>query len=203
MNRLRARLRASFLLLPAVLVAGALIALGTNPSSGQDRRAAGRPTAGVEAPTKAHAALHSLAGEWSAKVKIPASRGSQKQSFRARESNRICCGGLFLLTDLRSTSKKTPRGAHSILGFDPTRQRYLLTRADARKTSLARGLGSHDPATDSLTFTVGQSNDSGGITRTREVFAWEGTNRRTLTIYAADGEGEESILMSIRYRRRE
>jgi hypothetical protein len=128
--------------------------------------------------------------------------GDKLDKARATETVRTCCGGLFVLTELKGKSKKTPRGGRGILGYDPARGRYLLAWADTRSTSLSTREGDYDEESDTLTFLYERQDRRGGTQQVREVFTWDGADRRSRTISVIGDDGSESPLLAIEYRRK-
>lgn len=135
-------------------------------------------------------------------IEVRAEGAGKPEKFRAAESVRACCNGLFVLTELRSSGKKSPRGGNGILGYDPARGRYLLAWADTRSGSLSTAEGEYDEENDSLTFVYEKADGQGGTQQVREVFAWDGPNRRSRTLFAVGGDGSEPPLVAIAYRRK-
>jgi hypothetical protein len=160
------------------------------------------PRAADEAPSVEHAVLQRLVGVWSARLKVSEGAGPRAGRSRATETNRTCCGALFVLTELDGKSKKVPTGGRGILGYDPARGRYILAWADARSASLATGDGIYDPEADTLTFQYTRRDGNGGTEQVREVFAWDGPDRRSRTVSTVGEDGSNSILLTITYRRR-
>ncbi len=191
--------------LPAMLLVPVILGVLTAPGAPLRARQRGRSTAAAPAvvpPTREHAVLHRLIGEWSARMKVSAKAGDKPEKSRATETVRTCCAGLFVLTELRGKAKKSPRGGRGILGYDPARGRYNLAWAGARSSSLSTGEGDYDPESDTLTFDYEMPDGRGGTRPVREVLAWNGPDRRSRTIFTAGTDGSELPLITIHYRRK-
>lgn len=134
-------------------------------------------------------------------MEVSATAGAKPDKIRALETVRACCGGLFVLTELRAKSKKTVSGGRGILGYDSARGRYILSWADARSTSLAIGGGDYDEEKDTITFFYERPDGSGSTQLMRDVYAWEDENRRSRTISVLDDDGSARPLIVIQYRR--
>ncbi len=193
-------------LIPA-LILGSLAALSAAPHP-TDSAGAGTPqrnAAGDGASTVSeglgHALLERLAGDWNARVKSKGDDGKFRK-WKAVEIGRICCGGQFLRIEFNGKAKKTVKGNRTILGFNLALDRFILTRADLNHGSLAWGRGAYDPKSDTLTMQVEVPDGDGGVRAVREVIAWDGPDRRTLTVSTIDPDGAESVVMSVRYKRR-
>ncbi len=188
-----------------MLLASVILGVLTVPGAPVFAQQRGRTTSAAPAvvpPTREHAILHRLIGEWSARMEVSAKAGDKPEKSRATETVRTCCDGLFVLTDLKGKAKKSPRGGRGILGYDPARGRYIFAWAGARSSSLSSGEGEYDPESDTLTFVYEMPDGRGGTQPVREVFAWDGPDRRSRTIFAVGADGSESPLVVVRYRRK-
>lgn len=174
--------------------------LTPSPTAQQGGATAAGPS--TPPPSAEHAVLHRLIGKWSARMETRPGADEKFDKSRATETVGTCCGGLFVLTDLKGKKKKTPRGGRGILGYDPARGRYLMAWADTRSTSLVLNAGDYDEASDTLTFVYEQPDGQGGTRQVREVFAWDGADRRSRTISVIGDNGSESPLLVIEYRRK-
>ncbi len=188
-----------------MLIMSLLLVALSAPGAPLVAQQSGRPTAVAPTsppPTPEHAVLHRLLGEWSARMEVSAKAGDKPDKVRATETVRTCCDGLFVLTELRGKAKKTPRGGRGILGYDPARGRFLLTWADTRSTSLDMGECDYDQASDTISF-VYERLDVGGVTQqVRDVFSWDGPDRRSRTISVIGDDGSAWPLVAIQYRRK-
>ena len=183
-----------------VLLACLLLAPAAPPAAQQRNLPAAAP---IEPPPSAeHAVLHRLLGEWSASMEVSGANGEGTEKIRATEVVRSCCGGLFVIPELSGRTKRTPRGGRGILGYDPARGRYLLTWADTRSTSLASGEGDYDEAGDAITFVYERPDGRGGRQQLRDLFAWDGPDRRSRTISIIGDDGSERPWIVIQYRRK-
>jgi len=135
-------------------------------------------------------------------MEVSGEDASRPEKIRATEVVRSCCGGLFVLAELRGKTKRTPRGGRGILGYDPARDRYLLTWADTQSTSLAIGEGGYDEAGDAIAFVYERPDGRGGRQRLRDLFAWDGPDRRSRTVSIIGDDGSERPMIAIQYRRK-
>jgi hypothetical protein len=190
----------SLVLLAAVTTAAA-VTTSSHPHAAV-MASAPAPPAVATAVSPGHTILKRDVGTWRARIERAASPGGPLKATKGTEVNTLCCGGLFLLTDLNSSAKKRPFSMRRILGYDPVRDKYISATADSTTSALAFSDGDYDPATVTLTF-QGEGGDAGGVMRrVREVLAWEGRDRRTLTIYTPGPDGQEAVSLRITYRRR-
>jgi len=152
-------------------------------------------------PTPEHALVLRDAGAWSTQMLNRPRPGGGSSSARGRETDTVCCGGNFLVTDHLADSKKEPFAGHGILGYDPDRKRYVLASVDTADATLEVHEGEYDAAGDTLTFRFDAADGRGGTTATREVLQWKGPDQRTLTVLAPGVGGRDQAGMTIKYRR--
>jgi hypothetical protein len=179
---------------PALLLAAALAvcaAPGATIARGADQAAGA-----------GHAILARLVGVWDAKIGKYSTSGKRVESSRAVETSTLCCGDLFLLTDLKGTRRDKSLFAHSVIGYDPGRTTYTLARIDAARPSFTSGEGEYDAAAGVLTFRVSEPDGRGGRRPLREVITWKGQDARTRAVYATGPDGREILEMEVRYKRR-
>lgn len=149
-----------------------------------------------------HSLLARQVGIWDARVERRKKESGRIERSRAVETNRLCCGGLFLVTEFEGKVDRRPHQGHGILGYDPARKKYTLTWIDSLQSSFTHGEGDYDAALDTLTLRLEHPDGTGGVVRHRAILTWKGRDARRLTVYAAGPDGEEIVDRMIKYRRR-
>src|SRR5262249_26750700 len=88
-----------------------------------------------QAPRPEHALLAQQEGTWDAVVEIPTgTQGASSQKSSGTETARMCCGGLWLVTDFKSDSSSPPFEGHGITGYDATKRQYVYVWVDTDVT---------------------------------------------------------------------
>jgi hypothetical protein len=117
------------------------------------------------------------------------------------ETAALCCDGQFLVTDLAGADRKRPFTAHSLLGYDPQRKKYIRASIDSSDRALTVTEGDYDAAADALTLLLPQADGQQGAMARRETLGWKGPDERFLKVLLAGATGQESHGRTIEYRR--
>jgi hypothetical protein len=153
-------------------------------------------------PTPAHDLLRRDAGAWSAKIDDHREKSAGGGSDKATEVGTICCGGLFLTTEIIGDGRDAPFLGHRLLGYDPERKKYMSAQVDtAAGGGMLLGEGEYDSVTDLLEMSLAAPHGAGGAARLRLVEEWKGREQRTSTLYARGADGAEKAAVVTRYRR--
>jgi hypothetical protein len=162
---------------------------------------AGSGTAPAPAPSPEQAIVARGAGTWKASIDERMDPKRPKTSAKATETATLCCGGLFLVTDLTSTERGRPYAGHGLFGYDPGTKKFVRAWIDTIERVLSIAEGDYDASGDTLTLKVSQPDGKGGTIVRREVVAWDGRDQRLRTLYLPGVEGGESPGLTIKYRR--
>lgn len=155
----------------------------------QDAKTGNQPMPDPKTP--AHAALATLAGDWTTTCKMAGDKPSDSQM---KEKAELLCNGLWL--------KWTAEGSHEgkqlqgvwLAGYDPFAKKYrsvFVSNDDAQP--YAEMDGTYDEAKKTWTFT----GDCGDGNKMRSVMAVKDANSMVETIYMIDPDGKEAEHMTM------
>jgi len=177
----------------AALVAGtaALLAAGLHALAQEPAR-----------PTAEHAALALSEGTWDARVEISmGAPGTPPQVSKGVETNHMCCGGLWMISEFKSDPGSAPFEGYGLTGFEPSKKKYIVTWVDSDLTTPMSSEGTYDPKTRTLTMR-GSMTSRGKTLQWRNVEVWKDDDTRQFTMYQRGPDGKESPSLSITYTRR-
>jgi hypothetical protein len=154
-------------------------------------------------PGPEHALLARGAGTWDAAVEFKAGPpGAPPQVSKGVETSRLCCGGLWLITDFKSTPPAAPFEGHGVIGYDPVKKRYVATWIDTDLTRPMMSEGTFDAAGKVMTMKGRMERGSGETVSWTEVETWKDDGHRVFTMAMSGADGVESGAFTITYTRR-
>jgi hypothetical protein len=141
-------------------------------------------------------------GTWEASVEISMGPpGTPPQRSKAVETNRVCCGGLWLVTEFKSNPGSAPFEGHGITGYDPSGRKYISTWVDSDLTTPMVSEGAYDATGMTLTLR-GSMMSKGKTLRWRSVEAWKDDDTRQYTVFMRGPDGKETPSLNVAYTRR-
>jgi len=182
----RERSRRAALGAVAALVAGGLCAIAQEPAR----------------PTAEHATLALSEGTWDASVQISmGAPGTPPQVSKGVETNHMCCGGLWMISEFKSDPGSAPFEGYGMTGYEPSKKKYITTWVDSDLTMPMISEGIYDAKTRTLTLR-GSMTAQGKTLQWRNVEVWKDDDTRQYTMYQRGPDGKESPSLSITYTRR-
>jgi len=149
-----------------------------------------------------HASLARDEGTWETAVEIQMGPpGSRPESSKGLETDRLCCGGLWLIKEYKSDPSKPPFEGHGLIGYDPARKKYVAVWVDSDLTTPMISEGTYDASSRTMTMR-GSMSANGKELRWRDVEVWKDDDTRQFTTYRPGPDGRESPSMSITYTRK-
>jgi hypothetical protein len=147
-------------------------------------------------PTKAHAHLASLAGEWRGEeILHPSAWAPERRTAIGTFSSKMILDGMYLTHDyVEERDGKVVFRGHGIYGWDPKRERYTMHWFDSMGFPPSETLGVLDGAT--LTF-----QNSGAHGHARYTYALLDADRFTFRIDNSRDGQSWSPVMEGEYRR--
>jgi len=193
-------------------IAAALLAAGLYAAAADNPKPAAPPEGGAkqeaaqaqEIPkaTAEHAALGRAEGTWDASVEISMGPpGTPPQISKGVETNRLCCGGLWMITEFKSNPGSSSFEGHGITGYEPAKKKYTSTWVDSDLTTPMTSEGAYDAAGKTLTMR-GSMMSRGKTMQWRDVEVWKDDDTRQFTMYRRGPDGKETPSLSITYTRR-
>jgi uncharacterized protein DUF1579 len=197
--------RATLVVLAAALLAAGLYAAGPDdaksaPAAEGDAKRDAAPE--ITKPSTEHTGLRRAEGTWDASVEISTGPpGTAPQVSKGVETNRLCCGGLWLVTEFKSNPGSPPFEGHGITGFEPARKKYISTWVDSDLTTPMTSEGSYDATGNTLTMR-GSMTSKGKTLQWRDVEVWKDDDTRQFTVFMRGPDGKETPSLNINYTRR-
>src|SRR3989449_10727555 len=152
--------------------------------------------------TAEHAALGRAEGTWDASVEISMGPpGTPPQISKGVETNRLCCGGLWMITEFKSNPGSSPFEGHGITGYEPAKKKYTSTWVDSDLTTPMTSEGAYDAAGKTLTMR-GSMMSRGKTMQWRDVEVWKDDDTRQFTMYRRGAARQGARRLSITYTRR-
>src|SRR2546425_1464959 len=174
-------------------IAAALLAAGLYAAA---------PAQEIPKATAEHAALGRAEGAWDASVEVSMGPpGSPPQTSKGVETNRLCCGGLWVISEFKNNPGSSAFEGHGITGYEPAKKRYISTWVDSDLTTPMTSEGAYDAAGKTLTMR-GSMMSRGKTKQWRDVEVWKDDDTRQFTMYRRGPDGKETPSLSITYTRR-
>jgi len=152
-------------------------------------------------PTQAHDVLRRDAGAWSAKFDDRREKSTGLGSDKATEVGTLCCGGLFLTTEIAGEGRDAPYLGHRLIGYDPGRKKYISAQVDTTGGGMLLGVGEYDSVAGLLQLSLRPPQAPDAAPRLRLVEEWKGREQRTSTLFSVAPDGAEKVALVARYRR--
>ncbi len=153
-------------------------------------------------PATEHGRMTRAEGTWDAGVEISVGPpGTPPQLSKAVETNRLCCGGLWLVTEFKSIPGSAPFEGHGITGFEPAKKKYVSAWVDSDLTTPMVSEGAYDAAGMTLTLR-GSMTSKGKTLQWRSVEAWKNDDTRQFTMFMRGPNGKETPSLNVTYTRR-
>lgn len=104
-------------------------------------------------------------GVWDADVEVRPAPGATVIRQKGVATNRRIAGGRWLVMDYRADSGFD---GHGVFGWDASTEKYTSAWVDSMQASIARGVGTWDPRTRTMTFET-EATHGGRTIRYREI----------------------------------
>jgi uncharacterized protein DUF1579 len=152
--------------------------------------------------TAEHGGMARAEGTWDASVEISIGPpGTPPRLSKAVETNRLCCGGLWLVSEFKSNPGSAPYEGHGITGYEPAKKKYISTWVDSDLTTPMVSEGAYDATGRTLTMR-GSMTSRGKTLQWRDVEVWKDDDTRQFTVFMRGPDGKETPSLNIAYTRR-
>ena len=155
-------------------------------------------------PTKQHEELKTEVGVWDAEVSMYMSPDAQPFKSKAVETNEMF-GDFWLMSKFEGDFGGMKFKGHSMLGYDPTKKKYVGTWTDTMSPYLMTMEGDYDEATHTSTmYGTGTSIETGKPEKSKMVTQYTSDDEKTFTMYMEKPGAEDEWIkvMEIKYKRR-
>jgi len=143
------------------------------------------------------AALKPNLGTWS----LRADDAGWGEKIEGTETNTWCCGGLFLVSEVKGTIGKRPYAAHAVSGYDPALRGYVRAFVDTAGTTLSSEPGTLKADSGALVFHVDRPDGRGGTVHASEEVAAKPNGERTAIQTEATSGAPGKVLRTTRYKK--
>ena len=205
---MRTAVRSAVVVLGVVALGAGLLraeqAKPAEPAMDPAQQAAMEAMKALGSPSEGHKALEPLAGTWTYTAKFWMSPTESPQSMTGTTVNTVIFGGRFLRQEISGQGEGWPAfEGVGFTGYDNIRKQYQTVWFDNMNTSMMRGDGAFDAATNTLT-------DEGDFScpMTREAHRWYRSAWKVVDpthtmyeSYSKTPEGQEFKSMEIHYTR--
>ncbi len=152
-------------------------------------------------PGPEHEVLKQDVGTWDATVEMM-EPGKPPAVSKGVETVSLIEGGLWTVTDFKSTMMGAPFHGHGTNGFDPAKKRYVFTWIDSMSTGLALGEATYDPGTKTMKGWMEGPDLTGKTMKMNETTEWKDPDTRVFTMSVPGPGGKDVPTMRISYKRR-
>jgi len=153
-------------------------------------------------PGPEHEHLKKAAGVWDATVEMSEAPGKPPAVSKGTETNTLMAGGLWLVSDFKSTFAGQPFEGHGVSGYDPAKKKFVGTWVDSWTTGLGTSEGTIDPVTKKETAWMEGPDQTGKVTRTKMEVEWKDDDTRVFTMWGPGPDGKAFPGLKITYKRR-
>jgi hypothetical protein len=153
-------------------------------------------------PLKEHQILKQFEGDWDATCRITGKADKESLQSQGREAARVSYGGFWLVTEFKGEAHQKTFDGRGTIGYDPVKQKYVLTWIDSLNPRMMTAEGSADKDGKVLTF-YGGCVDPSDKTQVQDklVFEVRDGDTRTLTFYTTGAEKKDQKGTEILYTR--
>jgi hypothetical protein len=152
-------------------------------------------------PGPEHKIFEMDAGTWDATVEtfMP---GAPPMTSKGTETNTIGCGGLCLISDLKSVMGGAPFHGHGTSAYDAAKKKYVGTWTDSMSAGISVGESTYDPATKTATGWMEGPDMTGKMVKSKAVGQYKDANTRVFTMYTVGPDAKEVPSMKITYTKK-
>lgn len=178
------------------VLAGASLGVWLVPAALAQEGAPPMPRPGPE-----HEVLKQDVGTWDATVEMM-EPGKPPVVSKGAETVTLLEGGLWTVTDFKSTMMGQPFHGHGTSGFDPVKKKYVSTWVDSMSAGIYLGEATYEPKTKTLKGHMEGPDPSGNTMKMNQTVEWKDPDTRVFTMYLTGPDGKDVPMMRITYKRR-
>lgn len=148
-------------------------------------------------PTPEHDKLKAMAGKWKFVLKMPDGTESPGTNEAKME-----CGGLWLITDFKTTFGGAPFQGRGMDGYDPDTKKYVGVWVDSFSTAPMTFEGNYDSTGKVLTMTSNALGPDRKPAKWRSISKFASPDEYTFEMLVTmSGSDKESSMMVVHYKR--
>jgi hypothetical protein len=152
-------------------------------------------------PGPEHQLLNQDVGTWDATVEM-FEPGKPPSTSKGVEVVSAVEGGLWTISDFKSTMMGQPFHGHGTNGYDPHKKKYVFTWVDSMSTGVILGEATYDAKTKTMKGVMEGPDPSGKPMKMNEKVEWKDADTRVFTMGMPGPDGKEVTTMKITYKRR-
>lgn len=153
-------------------------------------------------PGPEHEILKKDAGVWDATVEEFTEPGTPPKKSKGVETNRLACGGLWLISEFKGEMMGGPFEGHGVTGYDPAKKKYSGIWVDGMSAALGLVEGTYDEAKKTMTSIYESHDPAGNPMKMKMVTVWKGEDSRAWTASMMGEDGKDMTMLTISYKRR-
>jgi Protein of unknown function (DUF1579) len=152
-------------------------------------------------PGPEHEALKLDVGTWDAVVEM-LEPGKPPAVSKGTETVSVMTGGLWTVTDFKSTIMNAPFHGHGQNGFDPIKKKYVSTWVDSMSTGINFGEYTYDAKTKTMKGFMEGPDMTGRMMKMSQTTEWKDADTRVFSMSMPGPDGKDVPTMRITYKRR-
>lgn len=152
---------------------------------------------------KEHRRLQEFEGTWDAVAKFQMEPGKPSAESKGVETDKVVCGGFWLVFDYKGEMEGQEFTGHGILGYDIAKKKYVGTWIDSMVTRLDVSEGDFDESGKKLTMHCeGPDPKTGKMVKMRTVTELIDADTKKLTFNVEGEDGKFVEIGSVEYKKR-
>jgi uncharacterized protein DUF1579 len=152
-------------------------------------------------PGPEHEVLKQDVGTWDAVVEM-LEPGKPPVASKGVETVSLMTGGLWTMTDFKSTIMNAPFQGHGQNGFDPSKKKYVTSWVDSMSTGITLGEYSYDAKTKTMKGWMEGPDMTGKVMKMTQTTEWKDADTRVFSMFMPGPDGKDIPTMRITYKRR-
>ena len=152
-------------------------------------------------PGPEHEVLKQDVGSWDAVVEM-LEPGKPPTVSKGTETVSMMPGGLWTMTDFKSTIMNAPFQGHGQNGFDQNKKKYVSSWVDSMSTAITLGEYTYDAKTKTMKGWMEGPDMTGKMMKMTQSTEWKDADTRVFTMSMPGPDGKDVPTMRITYKRR-
>ena len=133
-------------------------------------------------PGPEHEVLKQDVGTWDAVVEM-LEPGKPPVVSKGTETVSLMTGGLWTMTDFKSTIMNAPFQGHGQNGFDPSKKKYVTSWVDSMSPGIILGEYNYDAKTKTMKGAMEGPDMTGKVVKMTQTTEWKDADTRVFTMF--------------------